>query len=129
MITNPILPAPATGTSGNAGVTFLQKAIPAAISLGFIIGAVVFFFMLIIGAIQWISSGGDKQAVETARGRISNALIGLIILFMVFAILQLISVFFNVQILNLTLPTLSGRVAPPVATPICGIPGYPACIN
>lgn len=108
MITNPILPTPSTGSSGNAGVTFLQKSIPAAISLGFVVGAVVFFFILIIGAIQWISSGGDKQTVETARGKVTNAIIGLIILFAVFAILQLINTFFKIQILNFTLPTLGG---------------------
>ena len=127
MITNPVLPTPATGTSGNAGVTFLQNAIPAAISLGFVVGVLVFFFMLLIGAIQWISSGGDKQAVETARGKITNAIIGLVILLILFAILQLINVFFKVQILNLSLPTLGGTgsstTAPcvPTATHACPI--------
>ena len=106
MITNPILPTPATGTSGNAGVTFLQKALPAVISLGFIVGVVVFFFMLIIGAIQWISSGGDKQALETAKGKVSSALIGLVILLAAFAMIQFLNTFFNVHLLQFTLPTL-----------------------
>lgn len=105
-IINPILGSPATGASGNAGVTFLQKFIPAAISLGLLIGVVIFFFILIIGGIQWISSGGDKQALEGARGKISNALIGLVILFAVFAIIQLLNTFFGIHILNLTLPTV-----------------------
>ena len=108
MITNPVLPAPSVGSSGNAGVTFLQKAVPAAIILGLVVGALVFFFMLIIGAIQWISSGGDKQAVESARGKISNALIGLVILFAVFAIIQIMNTFFGIHLLELALPTLGG---------------------
>jgi hypothetical protein len=108
MITNPVLPAPTGGSPESTGVTFLQNAIPKAIILGFVVGVVIFFFMLIIGAIQWIISGGDKQSVENARGRVTNAIIGLFILFMVFAILQLINTFFNVQILNLTIPTLTG---------------------
>lgn len=108
MITNPILPTPSIGASGNAGVTFLQKAIPAAISFGIIVGVVVFFFMLIIGGIQWISSGGDKQAVEAARGKVSNALIGLVVLFALFAIIRLLNTFFGVHLLQLTLPTLGG---------------------
>ena len=108
MITNPILPSPSVGASGNAGVTFLQKAIPAAITWGFIIGVIVFFFTLIMGGIQWISSGGDKQAVEAARGKVTNALVGLVILFAVFAILQLFNRFFGIHILQLTLPTLVG---------------------
>jgi TRAP-type C4-dicarboxylate transport system permease small subunit len=106
MITNPILPVPSTGQSGNAGVTFLQKFIPAAISLGLLVGVVIFFFILIIGGIQWISSGGDKQSVEAARGKVTNAIIGLVILFAVFAIIQLLNTFFGIHILNLTLPTV-----------------------
>jgi len=76
--------------------------------LGFVIGVIVFFFMLITGAIQWISSGGDKQAVESARGKVGNALIGLIILFAVFAIIQILNTFFGLKLLELTLPTLGG---------------------
>jgi len=106
MITNPVLPTSVVGSSGNSGVTFLQKAIPAAITLGLITGVLVFFFMLITGAIQWISSGGDKQAVEAARGKVANAIIGLIILFAIFAIIQLLNTFFGLKLFELTLPTL-----------------------
>jgi len=106
MITNPILPSPSTGTSGNAGVNFLQNALPAAIVLGLVAGVVVFFFILITGAIQWITSGGDKQGVEAARGKVTNAIIGLVILFAAYAIIRLVGVFFNVELLNFTLPTL-----------------------
>jgi len=44
---------------------------------------------MIIGAIQWISSGGDKASVEAARGKVMNAIIGLIVLFVVFALIKL----------------------------------------
>src|SRR4030043_2285106 len=108
MITNPVLPLPTAGSTGNAGVSFLQKFVPAAISFGFIVGAIIFFFMLIIGAIQWISSGGDKQAVESARGKLVNAIIGLVILFTAFAIIQLLNTFFHIQLFELNLPSLSG---------------------
>lgn len=107
MINNPVLPSPAAGASGNSGVTFLQNAIPAFIRLGFVVGSVVFLFIIIIGAIQWISSGGDKQALESAKGKVSNAIIGLVVLFAIFAILNLINIFFKVDILNITLPTLN----------------------
>jgi hypothetical protein len=100
---------PAVGNLGtNKGVDFLQTALPAIIQIGFIIGVLVFFFVLLTGAIQWISSGGDKQALEGARGKITNAIIGLVILFALFAIIYVIQNFFHVQILNLTLPKLAG---------------------
>ncbi len=106
MITNPILPSPAGGSSGSAGLALVQKFIPYAIQWGFIIGVIIFFFMLLIGAIKWIASSGDKQKLEDARGTITSALIGLVILLAVFAIIQLVGVFFNVNLLKLTLPTL-----------------------
>jgi hypothetical protein len=53
-------------------------------------GAVVFMFMLVRGALEWIFSQGDKGALSAARTRITNATIGLIILASVFAIMQII---------------------------------------
>jgi hypothetical protein len=100
---------PALGSLGNeSGTSFLQKFIPAAVTVVFVIGILIFFFMLIFGAIRWISSGGDKTALEGARGTITSALIGLVILFAAFAIIKLIQTFFGISILNLTLPTLAG---------------------
>jgi len=101
-ITNPVL-----GNLGNlSGSEFFAKVIPTAVGLGLVIGVLVFLFMLITGAIQWISSGGDKQALESARGKITNALIGLIILFAAFAIIQVIERFFGINILTLDIGPL-----------------------
>jgi hypothetical protein len=101
-ITNPVL-----GKLGDlSGQEFFQKLIPALITLALVVGAIVFFFILITGAIQWISSGGDKQKLESARGKITSALIGLIILFAVFAIVKLIEGFFGISILTLDIGKL-----------------------
>jgi len=101
-INNPVL-----GNLGSInGVGFFQRLLPALISGGLIAGAVIFFIMLLIGAIQWITSGGNKAATEAARGRITNALVGLIILLSLFAIANLIGTFFGVNILRLNLGPL-----------------------
>ena len=63
-------------------------------------------FMLIWGSIQWISSGGDKQALESARGRLTGALIGIVLLFVSFALIQLIGNFFGIKILTLDIGPL-----------------------
>ena len=104
-ITNPALGALDPGTP-DRGLTFFQKFVPALVSASFVIGALVFFFMLLIGAVQWIVSGGDKNSVEAARGRISQALIGLVILFAVFAVVKLIESFFGISILVLDIGAL-----------------------
>jgi hypothetical protein len=103
-ITNPVIGS--LGTPGDSGGIFLSKGIPAAVGLAFVIGALVFFFMLVLGAIQWISSGGDKQALEGARGRITSALVGLVLLFAALAIIKFIEAFFNINILTLDIGPL-----------------------
>ncbi len=70
-----------------------------------VVAAIVFFFILVIGGIKWIASGGDKAATEGARNQITAALIGLVIVFAAWAIVQLIQVFFGVNIFSLTLPS------------------------
>ena len=96
VIENPIL---GPGLQGLSGPEFFQGLLRALINLGFIIGVTVFFFILLIGAIQWITSGGDKGAVESARGKVTNALVGLVILLAIFAIINLVELFFGTNIL------------------------------
>ena len=105
-ISNPIFGQPLTDLLNAGPFAFFQKLIPAIIGLGFVIGVIVFVFMMIIGAIQWISSGGDKASVEAARGRVMNAIIGLIVLFVVFALIKLIETFFIINILELDIGAL-----------------------
>lgn len=80
-----------------------------AIRLILIVAALVFFFILVIGGIKWIVSGGDKTKTEGARNQITAALVGLVIVFAAWAIIKLIYVFFNVDILSLTLPNAFGE--------------------
>ena len=104
-ITNPALGN--LDNPSNRGIGFFQQLIPALIGLAFVGGSLIFFFMLVLGAIQWITSGGDKAAVEGARGRITQALVGIILLFSVFAIVKLIETFFNINILSIDIGPLT----------------------
>ena len=88
--------------SGFENLTNLQFSgiISAGIQLVLVISAIVFFFILVLGGIRWITSGGDKGKTEAARNQITAALVGLVIVFAAWAIIQLISTFFGVDILN-----------------------------
>src|SRR3989344_874836 len=102
-----VIENPFVNTSGNlSGSSFISSLIQALVSIGFIVGAVVFVFMLIIGGIQWISSGDDKAKLESARGRISSAIVGLVVLFTLYAIIQLVENFFNENIIKIDLSSL-----------------------
>lgn len=72
-----------------------------------VIAALVFFFILVIGGIKWIMSGGDKAQTEAARNQITAALVGLVIVFSAWAIAQLLATFFNIDIFTLNIPSVS----------------------
>ena len=98
-INNPVL-----GDLGSlSGSEFFGRLIPALLSLALVIGAIIFLFYFLLGAINWITSGGDKMKIERARDRISAALVGLIILFSFIAIIDLIECFFGIGLREVTL--------------------------
>lgn len=70
------------------------------LSFVLVIGALLVFFYLILGGIEWITSGGDKAKTEGARNKITSAIIGLIILAASYAVLQLALSFLGFNGLN-----------------------------
>ena len=92
----------------NLGKLTIPNIVSGGISLIMIVVSIVFFFILVIGGLKWITSGGDEKAVGAARAQITNALIGLAIIFSAWAIIQLINALFGINILgNLTIPTFN----------------------
>jgi hypothetical protein len=75
------------------------------IRLVLVVAALVFFFILVIGGIRWIASGGDKAQTENARNQITAALVGLVIVFAAWAIVQLVNTFFGINIFELSIPS------------------------
>ena len=75
-----------------------------------VIAGLMVFFYLIMGGIQYITSGGDKAQAEAARDRITYALIGLVIVVGSFAIVKLIEAFFGINIINFKLPSATDVV-------------------
>lgn len=86
----------------------IGNIIVAVAELLLIVAAIAAFLFLIIGGLQWITSGGDKAGMEAARNRITAAIIGLIIVAAAWAIMLLVGEFIGVNILSggLELPTM-----------------------
>jgi len=85
--------------------TELEPIIGAIIRLIVIVGFLAAFILLMIGGIGWILSGGDEKAVAKAKGRVTAALIGLILVLSVIAIFQLLNRFFGIDLLVIKIPT------------------------
>ncbi|OGY16849.1 MAG: hypothetical protein A2785_03735 [Candidatus Chisholmbacteria bacterium RIFCSPHIGHO2_01_FULL_49_18] len=87
-------------------ITDVGTLIAGAIGAAFIIAGLLVFGYLVWGGIQWITAGGDKANIESARGRISNALVGLAIIAAAYAVVLLLQYVFGFTILGgVTLPT------------------------
>ncbi|MDO8551441.1 MAG: hypothetical protein Q7S03_02065 [bacterium] len=97
--------APKSGAFDQLLELSIPGIISGIISLILIAAALIFFFMLVIGGIRWMLSGGDKAGTEGARSQVTAALIGLIIVFSAWAIIKLVNVLFGIDILHLTIPT------------------------
>lgn len=79
-----------------------NSAIQGAIKLLLVAAFVIAFIFLIIGGIRWILSGGDKAAAESARGTLTAAIIGLIIVLAAWLIITIIETLFGISIINST---------------------------
>jgi len=64
------------------------------------IAAVMVLIYLLWGGIEWITSGGDKSKTEGARNKITNAIIGLIVLAASTAIFMMMQAILDICILS-----------------------------
>lgn len=83
------------------------RTIGTLVTFAFIAAIIIALIFLIWGGIKWITSGGDKTAVEEARNHIVAAIVGLVIVFLVYFILNLVVFFFTgTSIFNIKIPSL-----------------------
>lgn len=102
--------------------------------IGLIISGLTWLFVIIIitalifliwAGIQWITSGGDKGKIETARKRITYTIIGLVVAFAAFMIVNSVASFFGVKLLRAG--NAPGRYCGQASD--CGRPALWECIN
>jgi fatty acid desaturase len=99
MITNPVLPETSEAS--------FPKLISGVIHVFLILAVLYFLFFFFTGAFTYISSGSDEKKVQMAKSQLTNSIIGLAIIFLVFVTLQLLGSFFGIDnILEISLPNL-----------------------
>lgn len=80
----------------------LGKLISGLVGVAMIVASLAVFAYLIWGGFEWITSGGDKTAIEGARNKITAALVGLTIVASAWAVMLLIEKFFGLNIFGET---------------------------
>jgi len=91
-----IVNQPSNVKVGNIGIL-----ISAAVSALLILAALAAFLFLVLGGLQWITSGGDKAGMEAARNKITHAIVGLIIVAAAYAVMVLVANFLGLNLSNL----------------------------
>lgn len=108
---------PVTGDLGNdatkaaSGVTFVDYFTTIWNSFT-ILGAIAVLIMFLWGALEWITAGGDSSKIEKARNRITQSMLGLLVLVSAFVIIGFVSQLFfgeEFSILNLTFTKVGGE--------------------
>lgn len=107
-------PSTTTGVCVKSGIVIVPPAgkgfptlgsfITNTLTISFAVAILVVLVMLIWGAFEWITSGGDKETVGKARGRIVNALIGLAVLAIAYALARVAAQFLGFDIGNIEIP-------------------------
>lgn len=87
-----------TQNGGLFRITDVGTLISAIVSVLLLIAALAAFLYLVLGGIQWITSGGDKAGMEAARNKITQAIVGLVIVAASYAIMLLVSQFLGISI-------------------------------
>jgi hypothetical protein len=70
------------------------------LNVALLLSAILVFAFLVMGGVQWITSGGDKGKTDAAKNRITAALVGLAIVASSYALMQVVAYFFGVNPFN-----------------------------
>ena len=97
-ITNPALSRFNTPSEGGAGFAFYISQLWKATV---VVGAIAFLLYFVWGGLEWILGGGDPKKIEMAQKKITNGLIGLILLASSYAIVAFIQDIVGINILNI----------------------------
>lgn len=78
----------------------LANIVTATVGIMLGVAGILSFLYLLWGGIQWITAGGDKDALQKARKKITQALLGLAIVFSAYALVYIVQVLFNVDLIQ-----------------------------
>jgi hypothetical protein len=105
-IVNPALNSSLGRGTNETGLTNAGNLVSAIISMLLIITTIASLIFFIVGGIGWVTSDGDKGKLETARNRILQAIVGLVIVASAWAVWLFVGKFIGIDFTNIVFPTL-----------------------
>lgn len=107
MITNPLLPN--SNTIAASPTNYFNQVIKGIISIFMFVAVIYFIWHIVFAGYHLIASQGDPKKIESAKNEITHSLLGLGVVFSVFAILSFVRIIFGIpglKELKITWPTI-----------------------
>lgn len=105
-----------------AGLTQIEELVARLIGLSIPIAFIALVVVLVWAGIKYLTSGGDKKAIQSATMTVTWGLLGILFLAIAWLVLQLIANFTGIDLLTqFNIRVLCVPVGPG-ATPIAGCP-------
>ena len=82
------------------GATQIESLVSTIVGLLTVIAGIAFLIYFLLGAITWITAGGDPQKVQKAQKQMTDALIGLIAVILGYTIASIVGFVLDINILN-----------------------------
>lgn len=79
-------------------IKYLETIFANVISVALALAGIVLFIMFLIGGLRYLTSGGDPKATEAAKGTLTHAVAGFVVLVLAYLILQLIQFITGVNV-------------------------------
>jgi hypothetical protein len=92
-----------TDPTGNK-FTNLASIVSAALPLIYAIAGLLLFAYLVWGGFNYLTSMGDPKKAESGKGKITNAIIGFVIIFVAYWLVQIVDYIFRLGIYSPVTP-------------------------
>jgi len=99
-ITTPGAYDPAASQSVDPYTSAAEKIISNALVILTVIAGITFVIQFLLGGINWITAGGQKDKVDTAKAMMTNGAIGLILIVVSYAIVWIVGKALGLNILE-----------------------------
>jgi hypothetical protein len=81
-------------------LTYVNRTISFLITLMTALAGLFFLAQFFMGAFNWINAGGEAKKVQESRDRITQGIMGLVVIIVAYSVIGLISTVLGIEILN-----------------------------
>ena len=88
------------GTDLASSTSAVEKLISNVLVVLTVVAGIAFVLYFLLGGLTWITAGGDKGKIDTAKAKMTNGAIGMIVIAVSYAITYIVGKALGIDILN-----------------------------